>query len=309
MLLHADLRLKMLFIFPSVNARSAKKITCTHVSKKKTEQVKLVLFFNKLRCQTSHAVVSFKFKHQKLSSWMFCNQQKTNFQRVGRDAAAGTKLRLLEAQVHRSTTNRGFVQVKKKSRSSVFLFFFTPHDKMGGRFSHVIDLEGGGGGPTVCVCGASTGRRAGWGSAEADSLGTPSGSCGAFLWPTPSSGWSPPGWRRPRANTGSSRWIRATSPAEERTHGTVTHGNMRTLPLYSSPVFGGRVSERDSSTVIRRHLVGVVGTRHQQEDPGEWVLGRVRDLSGLRAWRNKTGQRHYALQEVRGFCCNIHTVH
>lgn len=33
-----------------------------------------------------------------------------------------------------------------------------------------------------------------------------------------------------------------------------------------------------------RYLVGVVGTGHQQEDPGEGVLGGVGDLSGFRTW-------------------------
>ena len=50
---------------------------------------------------------------------------------------------------------------------------------------------------------SSTGWRAGWVSGEEGSHGTPSGSCGASPWPTLSSGWSPPWWRRPLEGTGS----------------------------------------------------------------------------------------------------------
>lgn len=32
------------------------------------------------------------------------------------------------------------------------------------------------------------------------------------------------------------------------------------------------------------YLVRIVGTGHQQEDPGEGVLGGVGDLSGFRTW-------------------------
>lgn len=77
---------------------------------------------------------------------------------------------------------------------------------------------------------SSTGRRAGWVSGEEGSRGTPSGSCGACPLPTQSSGWNPPGWRRPPAGTVSSRWSQATSPAEERrggmlhTHADTTRG-------------------------------------------------------------------------------------
>lgn len=36
------------------------------------------------------------------------------------------------------------------------------------------------------------------------------------------------------------------------------------------------------------YLVGVVGAGHQQEDPGEGVLGWIGNLPGLRAWMKVT---------------------
>lgn len=32
------------------------------------------------------------------------------------------------------------------------------------------------------------------------------------------------------------------------------------------------------------YLIGVIGAGDQQEDPGEWILGWIRDLPGLGAW-------------------------
>lgn len=76
-----------------------------------------------------------------------------------------------------------------------------------GKRKHAPGLRGGG------SKRSSTGWKAGWVSGEEGNRGTPSGSCGASPWPTQSSGWSPPRWRRPPAGTGSSEWSRATSPA------------------------------------------------------------------------------------------------
>lgn len=39
------------------------------------------------------------------------------------------------------------------------------------------------------------------------------------------------------------------------------------------------------------YLIGVVGAGHQQEDPGEGVLGWIWNLPGLRAWMMVTSYK------------------